>query len=201
MQTVERRRRALPHWTADGAIYFVTFRLHDSLPVSLADSVRLERLNIVRTAQQMNRELSVSEEERLRQLRRKLEAELDRGIGQCWMCNPAIARIVADALQHFDGERYDLFAWCVMPNHVHTVVRPESSWQLHEIMHSWKSFTAHQITRSYECPRPFWQREYFDRIMRDEHELHRAIRDVENNPVAARLPNWPWVSSTTSIAS
>jgi REP element-mobilizing transposase RayT len=197
VENIERRRRVLPHWTADNVIYFVTFRLHDSLPASLAESARLERMNIVRTAQQMNRDLSDGERERLRQLRRKLELALDKGHGHCWMRNPAIARIVADALRHFEGERYELLAWCVMPNHVHVVARTAPEWQLSRILHSWKSFTAHQITRLHGCPRPFWQREYYDRIMRNDHELRRAIRYVENNPTAAGLSNWPWVSSTT----
>ncbi len=201
MQIIERRHRRLPHWTADGATYFVTFRLQDSLPVSLAQEARLERMNIIRTAQQIHRDLTDSEHDRLRNLRRKLELALDKGIGQCWMLNPAIACVVADAIQHFDRERYDLFAWCVMPNHVHAVFRPIGECQLDRILHSWKSFTAHQITRSYGCPRPFWQREYYDRIMRDEQELLRAVRYVQNNPFAAGLTNWPWVSSTTCSAS
>lgn len=158
-------------------------------------------MNIVRTAQQMNRDLTDAERERLRQLRRKLELALDKGSGQCWMRDPNIARVVADALQHFDGQRYDLFGWCVMPNHVHAVVGPAPQWQLYRILHSWKSFTAHEIRRSHHCPRPFWQREYFDRIMRDEREFLRAIQYVENNPIAAGLSNWSWVSSSTSMVS
>ena len=40
------------------------------------------------------------------------------------MRRPEIAQIVEDGLRFFQGERYDLRAWAVMPNHVHVVMRP-----------------------------------------------------------------------------
>lgn len=192
---IQRSHRSLPHWRAPQSIYFVTFRLHDSLPAALVADARFEIHNILRTADQMHRDLSDDEQRRLRCLRRQLELALDKGYGKCWMRNPAIAEIVTGALSYFHHERYELLAWCVMPNHVHAIVQPGNTWDLSQIMHSWKSFTAHRIVREYRCPTPFWQHESYDRIMRDEQELRRAVRYVENNPAAAGLAGWRWVSS------
>jgi hypothetical protein len=124
--TIEKRRGAyLPHWTRDGAWYAVTFRLWDSLPQHVIESWLFERKNIVRTAEQMKRPLSKHEEDRLSQLYSdKVERYLDAGFGSCYMKDERIAREVSNALLHFEGQRYELAAWCVMPNHVHAVVQP-----------------------------------------------------------------------------
>jgi len=91
----------LPHWTRDGAIYAVMFRLADSLPSHVLKAWLGERRNIVVTAQQMGRPLSEHEEERLRQLHsERVEAHLDAGHGACWLRQSPIAQIVADALRY-----------------------------------------------------------------------------------------------------
>lgn len=79
-----------------------------------------------------------------------------------------------------------------MPNHVHTVVRPFAGESLEEILHSWKSYTAHKAT-SIVGTRKLWAREYFDRMIRDERHLADAISYVRNNPAKAGLLNWKWV--------
>src|SRR6185436_18830956 len=110
----------LPHWTRDRAVYAVTFRLGDSLPRSVLESWLRERRDIILTARQMGRPLAEHEEKRLHQLHsERVETYLDAGHGACWMRQPAIARLVADAMRHFDDQRYRLHAWCIMPNHVH----------------------------------------------------------------------------------
>ena len=68
----------LPHWTREGAIYAMTFRLADSLPKAIVNSWIFERLDIVKTAQQMNRPLTLAEETRLDKLfSAKVETYLD----------------------------------------------------------------------------------------------------------------------------
>jgi len=104
-----------------------------------------------------------------------------------------IARIVSSALQEFDGARYRLFAWCIMPNHVHVAFRPLPGHSLANIMHSWKSFTAKQANRLLGKRGVFWQREYYDHIIKDENELRRVAEYILGNPIKAGLSNWPWV--------
>ena len=107
--------------------------------------------------------------------------------------------MVEDALLHFDGKRYRLLAWCLMPNHAHVVVEIGSENSLGEIAGSWKSFTAKQANKVIGQSGVFWHADYFDRYMRDESHLARTIEYVENNPVKARLTataaEWAWSSA------
>ena len=82
-----------------------------------------------------------------------------------------------------------------MPNHVHVVVRPLDPWRLGGIIHSWKSFTATRANRLLHRSGPFWQREYFDRIIRDEEDLSATVKYVVENPAKAKLKDWNWTSA------
>lgn len=191
-----RSRGYLPHYEKPGHTYFVTFRLAGSLPNIVLESWILQRKDIIETARMMNRPLSEHEERRLQVLNsEKVEAYLDKGEGDCWLGQTAVAQLVVDALKHFDGIRYHLIAWCVMPNHVHVVVTPEGL-SLAKVLHSWKSFTAHEANKLLSRQGDFWQREYYDHLIRNEKELQHYINYTLENPVAAGLcknqPDWPW---------
>lgn len=206
---VEKRHGAyLPHWTRDGAWYALTFRLWDSLPQHVIESWLFERKNIVKTAEQMNRPLSEHEELRLAHLySEKIERYLDAGYGSCYMNDNRVAEVVANALFHFDGLRYLLAAWCVMPNHVHVVVQPFAGKtttggtpvphaDLPDILHSWKSFSSKEANKLLRRSGDFWQAEYYDHLIRDETDFRHAVRYVLDNPVKAGLKNWKWVGLT-----
>jgi hypothetical protein len=118
-----RDRGRLPHWEQDNATYFVTFRLADSLPRLVLDHIASERKSILQLARQQNRELTPSESQHLKRLSSvRIEEYLDSGAGSCSLRVREIAATVADTLSLFDEKRYRLFAWCIMPNHVHVVV-------------------------------------------------------------------------------
>ena len=184
----------LPHWSREDAIYAVTFRLADSLPESVVKAWRFEREDLVRTACQLECPLTAAEEARLDTLFSEMvEKYLDAGEGACWMGSETVAGIVAGALQQFDGERYGLFAWCVMPNHVHAVVQPFPACPLPNIVHSWKSFTSHEANHALGTTGQFWQPEPYDHLIRDQEDLDRQIEYVLSNPLRAGLKNWKWV--------
>ena len=133
-------------------------------------------------------------------LLRKLIAKYeDAGHGACWLRDPRIAALVERALLHFDGQRYRLIAWCVMPNHVHALVETREEWPLASVVHSWKSFTAHRANLILKRSGDFWLREYFDRFIRDDRHFASAVRYIENNPVkaglVARAEDWRWSSA------
>ena len=194
----------LPHWTRDGAWYAVTFRLWDSLPQRVIESWLFERKNIVKTAEQMKRPLSDHEERKLAHLySEKVERYLDAGHGSCYMNDGRVSALVAKALHHFDGLRYSLAAWCVMPNHVHVVVQPFAGAtatavphsEFPDILHSWKSFTAKEANKLLRRSGEFWQAEYYDHLIRGEADFRHAVKYVLENPLKAGLKNWKWVGT------
>jgi putative transposase len=176
-------RRHLPHWRQDGATYFITFRTADSIPSAKAHELRL-----------LKRELDfVPDEERSRlesawrEFMKLMERYLDEGHGACPLRKPSLSAIVANAMHHFDGERYALFAFAVMPNHAHVVLRPLGENTLGEILKSWKSFSARLINKELGGEGAFWQAESYDRIVRDGEELFRIVQYVGRNGEKAGL--------------
>jgi tRNA threonylcarbamoyl adenosine modification protein (Sua5/YciO/YrdC/YwlC family) len=185
----------LPHWSRNAATYAVTFRLVDSLPVDVVADWKREKRSIVANARQQGRELSESERERMTQLfSTKVERLLDAGTGGCWLRDERVAAIVQEALTYFDQQRYHLVAWCIMPNHVHAIVRPERSFSFSQILQTWKSVTAHKANRLLHRTGEFWQAESYDHLIRNEADLEHHIRYVEENPKKAGLAGWRWVS-------
>jgi REP element-mobilizing transposase RayT len=181
----------LPHWTKQGGIYAVTFRLADSMPAEVLAAWKAERDAIEKSA--AHRALTAPEQRRYERLQSAaIEKFLDAGHGECWLRQPVIAELVESALRHFDGERYRLLAWCVMPNHVHAVLQPRESYELAELLHSIKSWTAKEANYVLGRSGEFWQSEYYDHLVRDEDDLRNQMKYAWSNPDAAGLQNWQW---------
>jgi len=183
----------LPHWTQEKAIYFVTFRLADSLPRSTLAEIEAERKRLTTKARKRKKALSHSEKQQMTALfSERVEKYLDQGAGECYLSDQRVAAVLRAALLHFEGERYRLLAWCIMPNHVHVVVRPEPGHELSDILHSWKSFTAKKANKLLKREGRFWQPEYYDHLIRDEKDLGRCIEYTYYNPEKADLKEWRW---------
>ena len=184
-------RRDLPHWTAPGAAYFVTFRLADSIPGDVQRHLRDMR-------KQVERYTACGDAAAARRLEQRLigerEACLDKAFGSCTLRHPEEGGLVFDSLLHFEGDRYDTYACCVMPNHAHTVFRPLGAWTLSKIVQSWKGFTAHELVKLLGTSGQFWQHESFDHMIRSRADLDRFMRYVVANPKKGGLgEHWPWV--------
>jgi putative DNA methylase len=82
--------------------------------------------------------------------RRRIEDYLDKGTGAAWLKHRGVAHVVQDALLFFDGERYRLSAWVIMPNHVHALLRPEFGNTLSAILHTWKSYSSNQAKNCWD---------------------------------------------------
>ncbi|HYI12107.1 MAG TPA: transposase [Thermoanaerobaculia bacterium] len=173
-------RGCLPHWRVDNAVYFITFRLHDSLPPDVADNLRRERVQSLRDCRTAVDRAKLDAAFSLR-----LDWHLDQHWGSCILREHG--ELVAGALKYFDGERYTLHSWCVMPNHVHVMFHVVRGDDVPWIMHSWKSYTAHEIGGK------VWQKEYFDRIIRSPREWTSTAAYIRDNPGKAGLRDWPWV--------
>ena len=182
----------LPHWETENAIYAIAFRLNDSVPKEVRETWAAEREDL-RLKSECG---SISEEDanRLTWLHsEKVEAWLDAGHGSCVFRDPGCAQLMADVLNHFDGQRYRLDAWCVMPNHVHVVVMPHAGHSLSDIVHSWKSYSAQQLNKRLKTEGTLWQSDFYNRIIRDAAEFDAQRRYVGGNPAVAGLTDWKWV--------
>ncbi|WP_413992826.1 REP-associated tyrosine transposase [Labrys okinawensis] len=165
------QHRALPHFDSPERVQFVTFRLADSLPSYVARS-----------------------DETSAEVRRRLKGELDEGRGACWLAKPEIADIVQGTLLSFHLQRYRMWAWCIMPNHVHCLFEPDQGQLLSDIVRSWKVHSAIRANRLLQRSGPFWQRDFFDRYMRYEEQFTNTLNYIERNPVSAGLCGnvWEW---------
>ncbi len=179
------RSRNLPHWRQEGATYFFTFRLGDSLPREKRDALRAERKEWLRRHPPPRSAALLQRFQALFSAR--IEQYLAAGCGACWLRRREMQDEVENAMRHFRGERYSLGEYVVMPNHVHGLVTPVTGWDLSDILHSWKSFTANKINRAVGRQGQLWQEETFDRIVRDEEELAAYERYIRGNLVEARL--------------
>jgi REP element-mobilizing transposase RayT len=190
-------RGYLPHVKREGATYFVTFRLADSLPREVLLEFERQRAEALRRLATHD---SAGREAANRELLRQIERYLDCGVGACYLRRPEIADMVAKALLHFHGVQYLLQEWVVMPNHVHLLLWPMPNHTLSEILRSRKRHTARQanllLGRTGES---FWQPETFDHWVRDDDEKARIRRYIRNNPVTAGLcarpEDWRWSSA------
>ena len=194
-QTLTQKSGAnLPHWKCRNAVYHVSFRLADSIPREIREKWNEERRLLSNFAATGRGRLGKDEQDRLERLfSRKVEGFLDQGHGECLLENPEVADIVKNALHHFNGTRYVLHAWCIMPNHVHVITEPLAGWELSNIVHSWKSYTANIINRLLGRKGQLWQHEPYDHIIRSEREYRELIEYVWNNPDKAGLcscPRW-----------
>ena len=179
----------------------MTFRLTDSLPRIVYEAWLRERDDILQRAVAAHRSLSRAECDRLRELRsERVETALDAGQGACQLRDARVGAMVDSSLHYFDGDRYDLVAACVMPNHVHVVVHPRPGHDLSAIYHAWKSFTAKAANKILGRTGAFWQPEPYDHLIRDEDDLSHAVEYVLRNPANANLVNWPWVGVGTGHA-
>lgn len=115
-------------------------------------------------------------------------------MGKCWLKRPPCAQVVADAMHHFDGERYELGCYVVMPNHVHTVIRPlhPQEFPLEKTLHSIKRHSSLEINSPVGTRGALWQDESFDRIIRDEEHLWRCLQYIGRNPNRAGLSSGQW---------
>jgi REP element-mobilizing transposase RayT len=121
--------------------------------------------------------------------------------------SPKARTVVLNSLRYFHNQRYELFAACVMPDHVHLLLQPWPKgndetgnvvfWPLSELMHSIKSFSAHRISSLEKKSGSVWEKEQFDRYVRSDRDLeekfHYILRNPWNADVARQNEDYPWI--------
>ena len=200
-------RRKLPHWQISGAEYFVTIRLAGTLPGQVIQELKELRKKVVKIDAE---KIPVSNQDKLKRnieskFFKKYEELLDQATtGPTWLRENGVAEIVKEALHFRDNEVYELYAYCIMSNHVHIVFRHLDNESLSgknnnhkellpvtQLLKNLKSFTGLEANRRLNRTGSFWQEESYDRLIRNEKELENVILYTINNPVKANLvSNW-----------
>jgi len=185
-------RGYIPHFDSPGTIQHVAFHLADSLPKAVLDRFEQEIRDMPESEQEIERY-------------KRIEAWIDSGHGCCLLRQPKAAELTQQVLLNFDGIRYHLLAWAVMPNHVHTLFEQIQGWKLSSVIASWKSYAGRRLMPIMRAlpgmrnARHVWYREYRDRYIRDPDHFQSVIAYIHNNPAKAGLcrtpESWPWSSA------
>ena len=193
--------RNLPHRLPAGEAIFLTFRLAGSLPSEVLARMRAEAELLQKSGEAQGPGRFYNEQKRYFGRFDDLLARAE--YGPTWLRKPEVASLVAQSLHYFDGKSYELLAYCLMPNHVHLVVRlPLGASPLLRTLQRLKSYTAVQANKLLGCSGAFWQAESYDHIVRNG-ELPRIISYVVENPVKAGLvedwQQWPHTYVTPAL--
>jgi REP element-mobilizing transposase RayT len=186
------RRRNLPHWEIGGATYFLTYRLADALPAGVLRELETVceawlRHHDLRDRSEVKKLSPLKRQEFRKVIREREEQWLDAKHGTCILRDARIREPVIESLREFDGKRYCLDGFVVMPNHVHLLVLPLAGWSLSEIIGTWKKFSARRINDTMDSTGAVWLEETHDHIVREAYELSVYRRYISENPVKARL--------------
>ena len=203
-------RRNLPHWYMPGAAHFITFRLAGTIPSEVLERFKTRKNDLLKS-KRPNESRCAYRERVHKQLFAEYDRYLDRNREIRWLEDPRIAALVRRSLYFWHGKKYGLLCWCAMPNHVHALLQPfglpaisenereqlalgeeeDARSPLAEIMHSLKSYTAHQANAILDRKGVFWPHESYDHWVRDEDELERIVDYIRANPIEAGLADKP----------
>jgi putative transposase len=184
-----------PHWGQAGAVVFITFRTHDSIPLHVVEQWERDKQDWMASRGHEGKHWSevlptLPNAERfafLKAFNRAREISLDACHGRSPFRQPSLAKIVSDALLYFDGQRYRMGDFVVMPNHVHLLAAFPSADAMRKQYGSWLHFTAVQVNRELGVKGRLWQKEPFDHLVRspEQYELLRTY--IAENPAKAGL--------------
>jgi putative transposase len=181
---IEKLRNRLPHWEQDNCTYFITQRLHDSLPMSLLAEWKAEKTAWEqRNAQPWN----PSQEKAYHQLfSHRKEQLLDRGLGGCMLRQSKTRKVVQQVW--FSGSP-NAHIWCgvIMPNHIHLLASLLSGVSLSNVMKSWKGKSARLTNQARGATGTFWAKDYYDRLIRDGRHFRSCASYIRANPLKAKL--------------
>ncbi|MBG7608099.1 MAG: transposase [Verrucomicrobia bacterium] len=168
-------RGYLPHWDFKNSVQGITFRLFDSVPKDVI-------LKWKRELEKIEDEVARKEE-----LHRKISRYEDVGMGECLLGIAEVAGIVCGKLHAEDGCQYKLLEWCVMPNHVHVLIKLLPDHSLSDIVQKWKGGSSMEINCILKRSGALWAVDYYDRFVRDEDDYFSCRNYIRMNPVKVGL--------------
>lgn len=187
-QEIDRSKRNLPHWQQEGACYFITFRLGDSLPQTLIDQWKRELETWMSLhLKPWSEEITAEYDDRFTERRQQW---LDAGYGECHLRRMEMRELVRISLMKFDQVSYDLDAFVIMPNHVHLLWQLRAGCDLSKEIKGLKGASARACNLALNQGGTFWMDESYDRVMRDWEGLSAFRHYIAENAAKAHLnPN------------
>ena len=188
--------RLRPHWSQAGAIVFITFRTRDSIPKQVIELWERQKQQwLSRRGHDDSThwsillpDLGITEQLAFKkEFNRTREDFLDTCRGACVLRQPKLSQIVADSLLFFDGDRYQMGDFIVMPNHVHLLAAFGDPEQPKIQCDSWTKFTATRINSALYQTGKFWQQEPFDHLVRSLEQYEYLRSYISDNPKKANL--------------
>jgi putative transposase len=189
--------RRLPHWSQEGTVIFITWRAWDSMPRHVLEAWQAERAawlhqrgidpNADNMHGQMEKLPYAVRREYQRLLFSRWEGCLDTCFGACVLRRPELAHVVAESLRYFDGDRYLLIDFVVMPNHVHVLAAFPSEEGMRKQCASWKHYTAVRLDQALGVQGKFWASDSYDHLVRGADQFDGLRRYIAENPRRAKL--------------
>ena len=170
----------LPHWEQTGKIHFLTFRLGDSMPQEMIRQYKEEKNRFMIAHPQPWNQQIYNEYHNL--ISNPIEKYLDSGYGDCVLKDAAVRQILIDAIDYYDGKRYLVLAYVIMPNPVHMLIVPAIGYELYDSIGSVMRFSARGINRITEKRGRLWQPEPFDTIIRNHTHYTNTLEYIRHNP-------------------
>lgn len=162
----------------------MTVRCADSLPVEVVDRLRRVHANLSTIEPSSSQFVALQ-----RQYFLTMENYLDAGLGECRLADSRAAGVLVAELRALTEWQINVAHYSIMPNHWHALIEPglDCTHALGEIMRRVKGRTARAINNLFGATGTFWQREWFDRWMRNDAERERCVRYIQNNPIKAGI--------------
>ena len=205
-------RTKLPHIHPADGIFFITFRLADSLPIQVIHQF-MEEKNFEKLRIRLQYE-GILKKELLYEIEKnyfnKFDKLLSMDTTNCWLNQDKIAQLIANKLHSYDKHRYLLICYCIMPNHVHMLVNMKDFisvntsnrsgrtryYPLTNVLRLMKGSTARIANKMLDRSGAFWQHESYDHYVRSENEYNKIIEYILQNPVKSGIVtdwrDWKW---------
>ena len=172
----------LPHWEQQGVTCFATFRLSDSLPQGRLEALRTER------NEWLARHPEPWDDATIVEYRTAFDGQvqmwLDSGYGNCIFSDEHTRQIVGNVLCRFDRIRYVLYAFVVMPNHVHVLFTPLAGQTVSGLLRQWKGVSAHEINAKRGTHGVIWQKESWDTLVRNQRHFDTVLNYIRGNDLS-----------------
>ncbi len=177
----------IPHWNQSDCVQFVTFRLADSLPQSKLQEYRQKRDEWLKTHPKPWD--SSVQEDYDNIFVAVIDRWIDAGYGECILIDKRVRDILEDAIMHSDSIKYDIYAFVIMPNHVHVLMTPREGNTVQGIVGAWKRISSHGINTLLGRRGTVWERESFDHLVRNADDFMETLQYIVDNP-QGMSPKW-----------